>query len=91
MATFGAALRDPEIFEDPESFRLDREPKELRKHLSFGLGVHFCPGAQLSRLEAGLALKEITERFPNLRLVSEPERIEPFLLWGRRKFPVAWD
>ncbi|MBG00851.1 MAG: cytochrome [Acidimicrobiaceae bacterium] len=91
MATFGAANRDPEVFKDPESFRLDRDPEELRKHLSFGLGRHFCPGAQLSRLEARLALKEVTERFPNLRLASEPERIEPFLLWGRKKLPVAWD
>ena len=47
MATFGAANRDPAIFDDPESFRLDREPEELRKHLSFGLGVHFCPGAEM--------------------------------------------
>lgn len=91
MATFAAANRDPAVFDDPETFRLDREPEELRKHLSFGLGVHFCPGAQLSRLEARLTLKEVTERFPNLRLINEPERIEPFILWGRRKFPVAWD
>ena len=91
MATFAAANRDPTIFTDPESFRLDRNPEELRKHLSFGLGRHFCPGAQLSRLEARLALKEVTERFPNLRLISEPERIEPFLLWGRKNLPVAWD
>ena len=91
MATFAAANRDPAVFDDPETFRLDREPEELRKHLSFGLGVHFCPGAQLSRLEARLTLKEVTERFPNLRLISEPERIEPFILWGRRKFPVAWN
>lgn len=91
MATFAAANRDPAVFHDPETFRLDREPEELRKHLSFGLGVHFCPGAQLSRLEARLTLKEVTERFPNLRLINEPERIEPFILWGRRKFPVAWN
>ena len=91
MATFAAANRAPAIFTDPESFRLDRNPEELRKHLSFGLGRHFCPGAQLSRLEARLALKEVTERFPNLRLISKPERIEPFLLWGRKNLPVAWD
>ena len=91
MATFAAANRDPAVFDDPETFRLDREPEELRKHLSFGLGVHFCPGAQLSRLEARLTLKEVTERFPDLRLINEPERIEPFILWGRRKFPVAWN
>ena len=91
MATYGAANRDPNVFKDPDTFRLDRELEELRKHLSFGLGRHFCPGAQLSRLEARLALKEIIERFPNLRLTEEPERIEPFLLWGRKTLPVAWD
>ncbi|MEG3585953.1 MAG: cytochrome P450 [Actinomycetota bacterium] len=91
MATYGAANRDPNIFKDPDSFRLDREPDDLRKHLSFGLGRHFCPGAQLSRLEARLALQEVAERFPNLRLIETPERIEPFLLWGRKNLPVAWD
>ncbi|MEE2682734.1 MAG: cytochrome P450 [Actinomycetota bacterium] len=91
MATYGAANRDPNIFEDPDTFRLDRKPEDLRKHLSFGLGRHFCPGAQLSRLEARLALKEVVERFPKLRLAGDPERIEPFLLWGRRSLPVTWN
>ncbi|MCH1512808.1 MAG: cytochrome P450 [Acidimicrobiales bacterium] len=91
MATFGAANRDPEIFEDPDSFRLDRDPDVLRKHVAFGLGHHFCPGAQLSRLEAKIALRAVAERFPDLRLVGEPERIEAFLLWGKRTLPVRWD
>ena len=90
MATFGAANRDPEVFEDPDTFRLDRDPAELRKHLSFGLGHHFCPGAHLSRLEARLALRALVDRFPSLRLDGPPSRIEPFLLWGRRTLPVAW-
>ena len=91
MATYAAANRDPNIFEDPDTFRLDRELEDLRKHLSFGLGRHFCPGAQLSRLEARLALQEVAERFPKLRLTTKSERIEPFLLWGRKSLPVAWD
>lgn len=91
MATFGAANRDPEIFEDPDSFRLDRDPDILRKHVAFGLGHHFCPGAQLSRLEAKIALRAVVERFPDLRLVGKPERIEAFLLWGKRTLPVRWD
>ena len=91
MATFGAANRDPEVFDDPNRFRLDRSPEELRKHVAFGLGHHFCPGAQLSRLEAKIALRAVAERFPNLRLDGEPERIEPFLLWGKRTLPVRWD
>ena len=91
MATFGAANRDPEVFDDPNTFRLDRSPEELRKHVAFGLGHHFCPGAQLSRLEAKIALRAVAERFPNLRLDGKPERIEPFLLWGKRTLPVRWD
>tara|TARA_B100000579_G_scaffold130300_1_gene105193 strand:- start:294 stop:1214 length:921 start_codon:yes stop_codon:yes gene_type:complete len=91
MATFGAANRDPQIFKDPNTFRLDRNPDELRKHVAFGLGHHFCPGAQLSRLEAKIALRAVVERFPNLRLDGEPQRIEPFLLWGKKSLPVRWD
>ena len=91
MATYGAANRDPNIFSNPDEFRLDRPQEELRKHLSFGLGRHFCPGAQLSRMEAKLALEEVSRRFPNLRLISNPKRIEPFLLWGRKELAVRWD
>ncbi len=91
MATFGAANRDPDIFEEPDTFRLDRDPDELRKHVAFGLGHHFCPGAQLSRLEAKIALRAVVERFPKLRLDGEPQRIEAFLLWGKRTLPVCWD
>ncbi len=90
MATYGAANRDPAVFDDPDRFRLDRDPAELRRHLAFGLGHHFCPGAHLSRLEARIALRRTVERFPDLRLAGEPERVEAYLLWGRRTLPVAW-
>ncbi|MGI9624731.1 MAG: cytochrome P450, partial [Acidimicrobiales bacterium] len=90
MATFAAANRDPDIFDDPDSFRLDRDPDELRKHVAFGLGHHFCPGAHLSRLEARIALRQTVDRFPDLRLDGEPTRIAAFLLWGRWTLPVAW-
>lgn len=91
MATFGAANRDPEVFTDPDTFRLDRDPEELRKHLAFGLGHHFCPGAHLSRLEARVALRAVCNRFPTLRLDGDPTRIAAYLLWGRWSLPVAWD
>lgn len=91
MATFGAANRDPEVFTDPDTFRLDRDPDELRKHLAFGLGHHFCPGAHLSRLEARVALRAVCNRFPTLRLDGDPTRIAAYLLWGRWSLPVAWD
>lgn len=90
MATFGAANRDPDVFDDPDTFRLDRDPEQLRRHLAFGLGRHFCPGAHLSRLEARLALRAVVDRIPNLEADGESTRIEAFLLWGRRTLPVRW-
>lgn len=90
MATYGAANHDPDVFPDPLTFRLDRDPEQLRKHLAFGLGHHFCVGAHLSRLEARIALRHTLDRFPDLRLVDPGERIAPYLLWGRKHLPVAW-
>jgi cytochrome P450 len=91
MATYGAANRDPEVFEDPDTFRLDRDLDHLRRtHLAFGLGRHFCPGAHLSRLEARIMLRHVLDRVPELRLDGATTRIPTFLLWGRRTLPVAW-
>ncbi|MBI1182509.1 MAG: cytochrome P450 [Alphaproteobacteria bacterium] len=85
MMHYAAANRDPAVFDDPDTFSLDRQN---RRHLAFGLGVHFCLGAELARLEARTALATIVARFPDLRLVDAGERIKPFFLWGRRRLPV---
>ena len=91
MATFGAANRDPEVFDDPDTFRLDRDLDSLRRrHVAFGVGHHFCPGAHLSRMEARLVLRTIADRIPTLRSDGPTTRIPTFLLWGRRTLPVAW-
>jgi cytochrome P450 len=57
---WGAANRDPEQFEAPDEFRLDRA--ENRSHLSFGRGAHFCVGAALARLEAQIVLRLLLDR-----------------------------
>jgi cytochrome P450 len=91
MATYGAANRDPDVFDDPDTFRLDRDLDELRRnHLAFGLGRHFCPGAHLSRIEARVVLRRMLDRVPDLRLDGATTRIPTFLLWGRRTLPIAW-
>lgn len=90
MVTYAAANRDPSVWREPNEFRLDRSLEELRQHVSFGLGHHFCPGASLSRLEARVAMRLLLERFPNLALDGPTERIVPFSLWGRRHLPVRW-
>jgi cytochrome P450 len=63
-----ATGRDPRVFPDPDGFDLDRPNAD--KHLAFGLGLHYCLGASLGKLEARLALEELTARYPRLRLVE---------------------
>ena len=50
-----------------------------------------CLGAALARMEARIALTQLSARLPNLRLTAPPERIAPFLLWGKKTMPAAWD
>ena len=87
---FSSANRDPAVWEDPDEFRLDRPLDDVRNHLAFGAGVHFCLGAALARAEGRIGLRALVERLPGLRLTGEPERIPPFFLWGWRTMPVAW-
>lgn len=86
MMCYAAANRDPARFTRPGEFRLDREAAELKDHVAFGSGVHFCPGASLSRLETRVFMEELIARMPDLELDDVPsERIETYLLWGRRR------
>jgi cytochrome P450 len=66
----GAANRDPEKFEHPNEFMLERA--NAKNHLSFAIGRHFCLGAALARLEAEIGLRVLYERLPGLRL--DPDR-----------------
>ena len=88
---FASANRDPDVWERPDEFSLDRDPLALKGHVAFGWGIHLCVGAPLARLEARLALRALVDRLPNLRLDGPIERIEPFFLFGKHRLPVAWD
>lgn len=63
-----AANRDPEVFDDPDTFNIRREKN---KHIAFGQGVHFCVGAVLSRTETFIAVGTLIKRFPKVELVSD--------------------
>ena len=74
MLLLAAAHRDPAVTERPDEF--DPTRNSIR-HLAFGLGPHFCLGAPLARLEAGVALSAVTLRFPDARFIPDPLVYKP--------------
>ncbi len=88
LMNFPAANRDPEIFEHPETVRLDRAHN---RHVAFGSGIHRCAGSNLARMELQVALVEWLARIPDFS-VAEGEEIT----WaggqvrGPRKLPVVF-
>lgn len=76
---YGAAQRDPEVFDAPRAFEIHRD--DLNKHFAFGRWTHMCLGAPLARLEGRATLECLLDRIPSVRLVSEQsERWIPNLL-----------
>ena len=89
LPVYAAANHDPDAFDDPQTFDIARDPNH---HLGFGHGTHFCLGAQLARLETQIALRNLLERNPNLRLAVDPGRLRLQALPGWHRYeslPVA--
>ncbi|HEX4226196.1 MAG TPA: cytochrome P450 [Pseudonocardiaceae bacterium] len=72
LLSVASANRDHTEFPNPDRFDITRGPSQT---LAFGHGIHHCPGATLARLEARLAIDALTTRFPNVRLVSNPNEL----------------
>lgn len=90
MLSLGAANRDPEAFDDPDHFDPKRDwPKD---QLSFGKGIHFCLGAQLGRIEVGIILRQMLERFATIELDrSTPLAFPPNIAFrGPLSLPARW-
>ncbi len=70
LLPYPAANRDPEVFDDPEEIRIDRE---INRHAAFGLGVHRCLGSNLARMELQVAVEEWLAAFPTFSLIEGAE------------------
>jgi unspecific monooxygenase len=85
---YASANRDPRKFDAPDTLDLRRDPNP---HVTFGLGIHFCLGAPLARLELQIALPALARRFPGLRLADESAPLaygSGFVIRGVGRLPV---
>jgi len=81
-----SANRDEDIFEEPDSFIIDRS--EPRKHMSFGFGIHRCLGLRLAELQLKIIWEEILKRFQHIEVVGEPTRVYSSFVKGYEALPV---
>jgi cytochrome P450 len=84
---FGAANRDPRVFEQPDEFDLGRE--NAAQHIGFGGGINVCIGAPLARIELEASLEALRRSWPDFRLVEEPRRTGAFVIWGLEAIRLA--
>jgi cytochrome P450 len=90
VSLIGGANRDPEVFERPAEFVLDRyAAPDAPEHLAFSGGIHYCLGAPLARMEATIALRGLAERLPRLRVLGEPRMRRSVSVRGPASVRVA--
>jgi len=87
MPFFGAANRDPEAWDEPNEFRLDRD---LHNHVAFGMGIHYCLGSPLARAEAKTTLTNLVRRYRAIEPGSRPgTRQSSPIIYGFRELPLC--
>jgi len=86
LCMLGAANRDPKQFKEPNQLNLKRLNNQ---HLAFSAGPHFCIGSQLARLEGQIAILNLVQRFPKMKLTGpRPEWASTFGLRGLKTLSV---
>ncbi len=87
LMIYPSANRDADVFDDPDTFRVERNPD----HLAFGIGNHFCLGANLARMEMRLTFSEILRRMPDMEYTaSGPVLIPAALVRNCTSMPVRF-
>jgi cholest-4-en-3-one 26-monooxygenase len=84
---YPSANRDEDVFDDPDAFRVDRRPNP---HLAFGIGEHFCLGANLARLELRVIFRDLAARLEAVELAGRFERMRSSFLGGVKRMPIRY-
>lgn len=85
MLLYQSANRDADVFDDPDTFRIERRPN---RHIAFGYGPHMCIGQHLSKLELRVLLEELLPRIASLRIAGERKVVATNFVGGLRALPV---
>jgi cholest-4-en-3-one 26-monooxygenase len=82
---YPSANRDEEVFERSSEFAIDRRPNP---HLAFGIGEHFCLGANLARLELRVMFAKLAERLEEIELAGPVARLNSSFVGGIKHVPI---
>jgi cholest-4-en-3-one 26-monooxygenase len=84
---YPSANRDEAVFDEPDRFRVDRRPNP---HVGFGIGEHFCLGANLARLELRVIFRDLVARLEHVELAGPVERMRSSFLGGMKRMPIRY-
>jgi len=88
MMCYPSGNRDEAVFEDAQSFRIDRP--DARKHIAFGYGPHLCLGNALAKSEMRILFKEILARIDDIQLAGSPSWVEANFVSGLKRLPITY-
>jgi cytochrome P450 len=83
-----SANRDEEVFEQP--FRFDVQRKNAEDHLAFGVGVHFCLGATLARMELRTFFRELLPRLEQIELTGPTQYTAATFVGAPKRIPIRY-
>ena len=77
---------DPDEFEDPEVFKIDRD----QRHLGFGVGNHFCLGANLARMDLRVFFRQFAERLESIEFSGPVDLLHASFVGGPKRIPIRY-
>ncbi|MFP6662844.1 MAG: cytochrome P450 [Deltaproteobacteria bacterium] len=84
---YPSANRDEDVFQDPDTFDITRSPNP---HLTFGIGEHFCLGANLAKMQLACIFDELLDRVPDMHVVKKPRLLHSNFIDGIKEMQVEF-